>query len=172
MLIDYVGMSGATSQTGFVTTGQCSAQTGYGGIYCNNGLLAPNDSFAMRDIIDGSTNTIIVAEQSGMIANTRDIRSNYYGGWCGHTDTRKAPQFNGSPWGSSTTSLRYQINSPTAPVGADSTWDGNTILNSFHVGGIHVALADGSVQFISENINMLTLRRLCSKQDNQPVGQF
>jgi hypothetical protein len=35
-----------------------------------------------------------------------------------------------------------------------------------------VALADGSVQFISENINMLTLRRLCSKQDNQPVGQF
>ncbi len=172
MLIDYVGMSGATGQTGFTVTGQCSSQTGYGGIYCNNGILAPNDCFAIRDIIDGPSNTIIVAEQSGMIANLRDIRSNYYGGWCGHTSGAKAPSMTGSPWGSGTTSVRYQINSLSTAVGSDSTWDANTVLNSFHVGGIHVALADGSVHFISENINMLTLRRLASRQDGQPVGQF
>ncbi len=172
MLIDYVGMAGATGQNGFSVTGQCSRQTGYGGIYCNNGILAPNDSFAFRDIIDGPSNTIIVAEQSGMINNLYDIRSNYYGGWCGHTDSRKAPQMTGSPWGSGTTAVRYQINTTSRPGGANSTWDANTILNSFHVGGIHVALADGSVRFVSENINMLTLRRLASKQDGQPIGQF
>lgn len=172
MLIDYVGMSGATPQGGFPATGACSGQTGYGGIYCNNGILAVNDSFQVRDVTDGTSNTIIVSEQSGMIGGTRDIRSNYYGGWCGHTDSRKAPQMNGSPWGSGTTSVRYQINSRTAPTGANSTWDANTILNSFHTGGIQVALADGSARFISENINMLTLKRLCSKNDGQVIGEF
>jgi len=172
MLPDYVGMAGATPQTGFQDTGSCSSQTGYGGIYCNNGILAVNDSFAMRDIIDGPSNTIIVAEQSGMIGNTRDIRSIYYGGWGGFTSSGKAPTLSGSPWGSGTTSVRYQINSRTSAAGSNSTWDANTVLNSFHTGGIHVALADGSVRFLSDNIDMLTLKRLASKKDSQPVGQF
>lgn len=172
MLIDYVGMAGATPQTGFQDSGSCSGQTGYGGIYCSNGILAPNESFLMRDITDGTSNTIIVAEQSGKIANLYDIRSNYYGGWGGHTSGAKPPSMGGSPWGSGTTSIRYQINLNSRPGGANSTWDANTIVNSFHPGGIHVALADGSARFISDNINMLTLKRLASKQDNQPIGEF
>lgn len=172
MLIDYVGMQGGTPQTGFQSTGSCSGQTGYGGIYCNNGILAPNECFAIRDITDGTSNTIIVAEQSGKIANLYDIRSNYYGGWNGHTDSRKPPQFTGSPWGSGTSAIRYRINLNSRPTGANSTWDANTILNSYHPGGIHIALADGSSRFISENINMLTLKRLASKQDGQVLGEF
>jgi prepilin-type N-terminal cleavage/methylation domain-containing protein len=166
MLPDYVGMSGAT---GF---GGCSGQTGYGGIYCDNGLLVPNESFAIRDAIDGTSNTILVAEQSGMIGNTQDIRSVYYGGFSAHTATTKAPTFTGSPWGSGTTTVRYRINDNVAQVGSDSTWDGNTVINSFHPGGVHIGLADGSVRFISDNINFDTLRRLAAKNDNQPVGEF
>mgnify|MGYP006197639403 CR=1 FL=1 len=65
MLPDYVGMMGAVWDNTFPRIG-CSNQTGYGGIYCNNGLLVPNESMRMRDCTDGPSNTIIVAEQSGI----------------------------------------------------------------------------------------------------------
>lgn len=172
-LIDYVGVQGATPQTGFPATGKCRS-TGYGGIYCNNGTLGINETFKFADVTDGTANTLIVAEQSGPVYQNsiqrRDIRSNYYGGWCGHTDYRLASQFTGSPWGSGTTSVRYQINLRTAggiPGGANSTWDANTALTSEHPGGILAAKADGSTDFIAETINMLSLKRMASKQDGE-----
>ena len=177
-LIDYVGVQGATptgSRTSgsFPTHGQCSRQTGYGGIYCHNGILVPNAAKKFADVTDGTSNTLIVAEQSGYIIDLngtrkRDIRSNYYGGWCGHT-RRDEPRWGwgGSPWGSGTTAVRYRINLTSAPVGANSTWDANTILNSQHPGGILATKADGSTDFITDSINMLSLKRLASKQDGQ-----
>jgi len=179
-LIDYVGISGS-SPTGdpvsgiFPTHGACSNQTGYGGIYCNNGTLIPNQPMKFADITDGTSSTLLVAEQSGPIVDLngtrrRDIRSNYYGGWCGFT-SRAVPSISlgGSPWGSGTTTIRYRINLNSAPTGADSTWDGNTILTSEHPGGIMSTRGDGSVDFISETIDMLELKRLGARNDGQVV---
>jgi prepilin-type N-terminal cleavage/methylation domain-containing protein/prepilin-type processing-associated H-X9-DG protein len=175
MCADYVGIAGATPDPAgrnYGTTPRvCSRQTGYGGIYCQNGLLTVNRIWNIASAKDGTSNTIIVAEQSGLVGK-RNISSNYYGGYSGHTDSRTPANFSGSPWGSGTTTLRYRINQNTAPGGANSTWDGNTILNSSHEGGIHIAMADGSVRFLSENINFTTALRLCSKDDRLPVGQF
>ncbi|HUG70344.1 MAG TPA: DUF1559 domain-containing protein [Pirellulaceae bacterium] len=188
-LIDYVGVQGSafdeafahnSAASPFPTHGACSRQTGYGGIYCSNGVLVPNKPMKFADITDGTSNTLAVAEQSGPIIDQlgrrrRDIRSNYYGGWSGHTIGRSGGVDNfpkwgwgGSPWGSGTSTIRYQINLNSAPVGADSTWDANTILTSEHPGGIQATKADGSVDFISETIDMLTLRKMGSRQDGQP----
>ncbi|MDP6721385.1 MAG: DUF1559 domain-containing protein [Pirellulaceae bacterium] len=179
-LIDYVGVQGSAptgnrNNGAFPTYGACSRQTGYGGIYCQNGTLVPNTVVKFADITDGSSSTLIVAEQSGPIIDRngtrrRDIRSNYYGGWCGHTRA-DIPRWGwgGSPWGSGTSTIRYRINLNSAPTGANSTWDANTILTSEHPGGIMSARADGSVDFISETIDMLMLKRLGAKNDGQPV---
>jgi len=182
-LIDYVGVQGAAfdeafahdnPNSPFATFGLCSRQTGYGGIYCSNGVLVPNKPMKFADITDGTSNTLAVAEQSGPIidlngARRRDIRSNYYGGWSGHTSTAiPAWGWGGSPWGSGTSTIRYQINLRSAPVGANDTWDANTILTSQHPGGIQATKADGSVDFIAETIDMLTLRKMASKQDGRP----
>lgn len=43
---------------------------------------------------------------------------------------------------------------------------------SFHVGGIHFALCDGSVRFISININMNTLASMATVQGNEVVGNY
>lgn len=167
---DYVGISGATPDPAGRTT-VCSAQTGYGGIYCNNGFLAPNDCFSIRDGTDGTSNTMIIAEQSGPIAMS-DYRSVYYGGWCGITTGGKAPGMTGSPWGSGTTSIRYTINPKTVAVGTDNTWDANTALTSYHVGGVNVLMADGAVRFISDNIDFQTLLRVAARDDGQVLGEF
>ncbi|MFV2066672.1 MAG: DUF1559 domain-containing protein [Pirellulales bacterium] len=175
MLADYVGISGATPQANFPVFGACSPQTGYGGIYCSNGALVPNKPFRFADITDGSANTLIVGEQSAPIswnngASRRDVRSNYYGAWCSHTERRvPSSAWGGAPWGSGTTSVRYRINLKGLPGGSNTTWDANTILTSSHPGGVMSTRADGSVDFIAETIEMIILKRMASRQDGQPI---
>lgn len=181
LLHNYVGISGTVNQGLFNVTGTCSGVTGYGGIYCNNGILTPNQSLNMSSATDGTSNVLIVSEQGNFVyannrANRYDVRSTYYGGWCGHTATTSAPTMTGSPWGSGTTSLRYPLNvsvagAITTLTGSDDTWDANTALTSAHPGGVMAARIDGSVDFIANSIDFLMLQRLCSKEDGQPITQ-
>jgi len=48
----------------------------------------------------------------------------------------------------------------------------NTILNSFHTGGINASFTDGSVRFISDNIDFLNFRKLCVRDDGQVISDF
>ncbi len=74
--------------------------------------------------------------------------------------------------------LQY-INGNKTPLGgpANCPW---TTLNcgpnmepfSFHVGGVQALMGDGSVRFISENLNWLTLRNLVARDDGNVVGDF
>ena len=43
---------------------------------------------------------------------------------------------------------------------------------SRHVGGAHFALGDGSVRFLSENIDYATYQKLGDRRDGQVVGEF
>lgn len=43
---------------------------------------------------------------------------------------------------------------------------------SRHTGGVQACLGDGSVRFISENIDLLTWQRLGAADDGNPVGEF
>ncbi|HIE95480.1 MAG TPA: DUF1559 domain-containing protein, partial [Fuerstia sp.] len=56
--------------------------------------------------------------------------------------------------------------------GADRAWDFNTIINSFHTGGIQVGLGDGSIRFVSENLDFGTLQKMCSMNDGETLGEF
>ena len=174
---DYVGIAGATPDPAGRTG--CCKQGDYG-IVCNNGLFLVNECKAMRDAMDGTSNTIIVAEQSGLVGGN-PIRANYGGGWCGAGE---------NAWTFSTidkvekptvlyhtglTVFRHAINSQTSAKGSQGsgrTHETNTILNSFHPGAILVLLADGSVRGLSETIEMGTMRRLCAADDGVPVGEY
>ena len=48
----------------------------------------------------------------------------------------------------------------------------NAPLVSAHAGGFHAALADGSVRFIGENIDLSTLKKLATRDDGQTLGGF
>lgn len=48
----------------------------------------------------------------------------------------------------------------------------NDEMFSFHDGGIQVVLCDGSVRFVSENVNVHVVRRLVDKNDGEVVGEF
>ena len=55
-----------------------------------------------------------------------------------------------------------------ATVGATAV-NGSGQPFSFHPGGLHVALGDGSVKFISENIPIRLFARLVTRDQGEPV---
>ena len=163
----YVGISGAYPDPAGRTT-VCNTAGSYGSTYCNNGLIVPYMITRLRDCTDGTSNTMIVGEQSGSV-NNADLSNNYYSGWSGSGAT--APPGD-THWGAGNTAIRYANNSQVAAAGANQNYTGNTILNSYHVGGIHVLMTDGAVRFISDNINFTTLTQLACKDDGKVIGEF
>ena len=147
----------------------------------------PNETRRVGDATDGTSNTLIVAEQSGLV-NGVVISSNYGGGWCGvghgwyppyTVATLPGPAAPADPAGAPNfyhcglTVIRWAPNSQTATVYSSSqTYETNTVLNSFHPGGIHGVLGDGSVRFLAETIDMEVLRRLGSADDGCVIGDY
>ncbi|MCA9091436.1 MAG: DUF1559 domain-containing protein [Planctomycetaceae bacterium] len=176
MTMDYVGIAGATDGATSGTSaygGPCHSSIS-GGSSCINGVMAVARSTAMRDITDGASNTMLVAEQSGLVGGISDYRNNYYGGWSG-------AMLNGGLAGTDPYSVyyatgvnvvRHSPNLRSAPTGGDQTYALNAVLNSFHTGGIHVLLADGGVRFVSDNVAITILRSLGSAQDGLVIGEF
>lgn len=173
LMIDYVGISGSTPDPANRTT-VCSAElTAPRGMVCENGLLIPNGSTALRDATDGTSNTLICAEQSGLVG-TQDLSANYEGGWTGwYSELLRAPKISWyDSFGTGITTLRHAINAKQTGVGSTHAYGVNTVINSFHVGGTHGLLADGSVRFLSENMNLNTLLQLGAKDDGQVLGEY
>lgn len=171
MVHHYVGISGAIG-----IAGGTQRTTDYGGVVRGNGILGINRHSRIRDITDGTTNTMIISEQSGLV-NNLNRTSNYYGGWSGYAGPQTTDNAGRPHWGAGTTCIRYPINhgmgrSVGWQGGFDNTWDFNTIMNSFHTGGIQIGLADGSARFINDSINFTILRKLGSMNDGQIIGEY
>ena len=177
-LVDYVGVMGASPDPGGRTTVCLAVSTR--GDSCNNGFFRNNDKTAIKNITDGTSNTIAIAEQSAKVGNT-EIRSNYTGGWSGPSDdyngsrarlSQNTASSNWYPNGLST--LKLAINSKTAadPYSAQPYY-ANTIWNSSHSGGINVCMGDGSIRFVSDSVSLLTLRIAASCDDGEVLpGDF
>jgi hypothetical protein len=137
-------------------------------------MLVANECFGMKDATDGTSNTMLVSEQSGLVALVNRT-SNYYGGWYGsrHPRTVDDPVSCADLWQTGTSCVRFPPNSNIVQTGATETmYRNNTILNSEHPGGINVVLTDGSGQFISDTIDFINLKRLACRYDGEPVQPY
>jgi prepilin-type N-terminal cleavage/methylation domain-containing protein len=145
----------------------------YGGWWAGTGMLEANRGTRLADAIDGTSNVVVVAEQSGRVG-LQDIRNGYYTPWGGVTTSNTVNQMNsgntGDLWGMGLSCVAYSNNSKTTAAGSQATYMGNTILNSEHVGGVHALYSDGSVHFVSDNINFQTFQKLCVRDDGQVVS--
>jgi prepilin-type N-terminal cleavage/methylation domain-containing protein len=119
------------------------------------GVFGMSSSTKLRDIQDGTSTTFLVGE--------RRLDSEGYsaGVWIsagfGHARILAGPAVVG------TCGNR---------IGINSRWSKVIGFSSFHTGGAQFVLADGSVRFVSENINSLTFRRLGEMNDGKTLGNF
>ena len=183
MMHEYVGIAGAYPDPGL--RGNVCKNSLRGGV-CRNGLLLANENRGIHHAVDGTSNSIIVSEQSGLVG-IRDgagnlgkypIRSNYAGGWAGNAAdsvvrTVETMPDNDNFYHTGLTVIRWTLNAPEAvPNSSNTSYMTNTVLNSFHPGVVQVLLGDGSTRPLSETIEMETLRRLGAADDGQPLGSF
>ena len=135
-------------------------------------------------ITDGTSNTIAIGENSNFMVDIRDGQKQdsrpgrgHGGMWsAGRSHWNTVSSFRGG--GGYTRNLTVC----RAPINF-SRWNNNgTFYNSTglhagyhsaHTGGAQFTLADGSVRFISENVDFgTTFNALCGKDDSTVVGEF
>jgi prepilin-type N-terminal cleavage/methylation domain-containing protein len=161
---------------GFATgsiTDYSSLHTAYSGDI-RQGMFGNSGAARLADITDGTTNTIAIGESWG---GGRYKTSAEYGPW-GLTGTHTCCHLY-TPGASSTVldvaniaayASNYRIN---AAYNNDAqkrqyAWG----YGSGHTGGAQMTLADGSVRFLSENMDALTFWRLTYMHDGQVIGDF
>lgn len=142
------------------------------------GMFGQNTKVNMRDMTDGTSNTVAVSEV--VIGFYRDD-SNDVGNltncaWTGTKRTGNTSQAGGS-WfyhyfpqtGFFNTFVGPNSKAPDCGQNSDRV---NQAARSMHTGGVQAVLADGSVRFISENIDLTTWGYLGDKSDGNVLGEF
>ena len=174
----YFGIAGAVTFGAFTDATELSDQTANWGYASNRGMLVCQFGKGMRDCTDGTSNTIIEGEISNYVydsaGNRGDRRPARNWGW---TMGGLTGWWYATPQVSNVT-VRYPPNAKV--LGANGlvwpAWDDasgtNTPLTSFHTGGVQVTLTDGSVRFLSDNIDMYTYTLLAVRDDGRVLGEF
>ncbi|QDV66397.1 hypothetical protein Poly24_00820 [Rosistilla carotiformis] len=171
----YTGISGAANDAlGFNLNPTNRQWVGYqSGIVSLSGMLTPLNSIKMRDATDGLSNTLIVGEQADFVVDTNGNRTatinNHQGFMCGINKTA----FGFTERTFNTTTIMYPINGSSLSLTGVKNNDGtNNGIFSAHPGGSLVAISDGSVRFVSENLELRTLKLLATRDDGQVLGEF
>lgn len=123
----------------------------------NRRLFGDNSRASIKDCTDGTSNTLMVGE----------TKFDVYNG-------------NGNPWAyrnwlqdgvDPTFGINNYYYSSSAPNTQPrlASW---CYAGSYHDGGAHFVLADGSVRFLSQNLDAGIISRLCRMADGQVVGEF
>ena len=135
-------------------TGGMMATPDYRSCLNGNGIFMVNRVMRFRDVRDGNVNTIIVAE----VGNDGSYGVHYY---------NFSPAFR-----SSLNVTEALVVSGYVPTTSSSTARILTSINqhssgagSYHTGGCHVALCDGSARFVSENIAVAVWQNALARND-------
>lgn len=136
-----------------------------------NGMFFGRSKIRMRDITDGTSNQAMLGEilLHRQWQTQEDLRGSQFNDYQFSTliSTLYPPNT------SNPDRRGWCVNSTYAPnAGITSTIGGNGSARSNHEGGAHISLADGSVRFVSENVDLTTYNRLGSISDGNVLGEY
>jgi prepilin-type N-terminal cleavage/methylation domain-containing protein len=157
---DYAGMSLVwtdLADRGLITrTGTLNERGQFAGVFDVNHVWGD------RDITDGSSHTILIAECAGR-------PQLFYG-----RNAEPGKWASGGPWASRNLLwLRGASTDGTTPFGPCAiNCTNNRDMYSFHAGGAFAAIADGSVHFLSASIDIRTVAALVTRAGGDVPGDF
>jgi prepilin-type N-terminal cleavage/methylation domain-containing protein len=158
----YQGIAGPVTAPGGIVyrlNNRCSA--GNGGS-SDQGLLEFGYAVKVRQVTDGLSKTLLLGELNFEVNEVPDQR---YSGTSWTKGIGNSSTLVSDSHSAAMKNIRYPINAP--PVSGQSN---NQPLGSFHSSGTHVALGDGSVMFLTENINFTLYQSLASRDGGESAS--
>ena len=165
MLPNYVGICGSDNNP------PPEARTDLeGSIIGLGGILRNEVGVGFGDISDGSSNTMLIGEQSDFMirsdGSNTDARSTQgFGFNAGARDRPRVRVLN-------ITTVIHRINERNVNASGVPLFGCSKPLISAHTGGVNIAFADGSVHFLSESLPIPVLKNLADRSDGNVVGDF
>lgn len=135
-----------------------------------NGVFFGCSSIRIRDITDGTSNTVLVGENYVSEYSKDGQQMDYW--------TMGSPQTGGWAFGGlGGTEYSEGLGSTSVKINAtlDPTINGvhmEMSFGSYHTGGATFGMADGSVKFLSENIDLTVYRGLGSRAGGEIPGEI
>ncbi|MGD9856573.1 MAG: DUF1559 domain-containing protein, partial [Planctomycetaceae bacterium] len=166
-----------------------------------NGVFAPNSSFSMRDVADGTSNTLGFSEVKAFTPYNRDgaagtatvpstpaeVETLIAAGGGNQSETGHTEWVDGRVHQTGFTAALPPNSKVIVPTGTTDEGDYTSCREdkscnaptyaaitsrSWHTGIVHSALMDGSVRSISANIDLATWRNLAQRNDGNVIAEF
>jgi len=189
---DYFGVSGGGQNTGSIPAGK-KPSDGYPWFlrntdyYYDNGVIVINGTVGTNGILDGTSKQFMVAETRYQFTYESEVAwdaatSGSFGvgrvsrpSWAG-TGRNLWGGFVGSTAGAAVNGINTSdfVDTSAAPASGCGTTicasEQQRTFGSYHPGGCNIGFADGSVQFVSQTIDINLYRRLGSRADGNAGG--
>ena len=135
-----------------------------------NGVFYGSSSVRIRDISDGTSNTVFVGEsytdtyvKDGQQMDYWQFGAPSTGGWNPYTEA-------GTEFSEGVGSMGPKMNSRLDPTQPGRLMEAS--FGSYHIGGAHFTFGDGRVRFLSESIDLDTYHALGTRAEGDLVGSF
>jgi len=176
MLTSYTGIAGAYSSS--APFNNCGS--GSHGYTAEDGVLFANSKQNMSSLTDGTSNTIMVGEQSNHLrdADNKPIPGGYTAitsqgphGWTmGAGNANVGKLYTDRSFNCTTVQYRINQRGMTNTAGTGENTGNNIPLSSLHPAGCVVSMADGSSRFLSSTTDLTVLLSACSGNDGTVVN--
>ena len=129
--------------------------------YTGTGVIYALSRTRMRDVVDGTSNTLIVGETyTDYDTNTKTFYAGFGASYCPGGNC-----YLGNFWAHGNfINTAYGINRRAGHMMKG--------IDSYHPGGAQFALVDGNVRFISENIQQATLNALTTREGGETIDAY
>jgi len=185
-LSNYVGVHHAPVATNliFVTNAQPLGTSINKNANGFNGILGQNSSIGTRDITDGTSNTFAIGERAWLVPRSGGTFSASAATVFGILSPNQTNSFTVGPvyaLGIGCSPINGTNTAANSPVGTPPQCQARTGFSSVHTGGAQFLLCDGSVRFVTQNINFATntnitaqgvYQRLMARNDGRPMTDY
>jgi prepilin-type N-terminal cleavage/methylation domain-containing protein/prepilin-type processing-associated H-X9-DG protein len=169
---DYGGIEGPHSSATVLNPAKNAAYVTNQGVLLKNtaalGVISTAPVVKPREIRDGLSNTMIVGEMAGRGFNAKSSQLKISGTWSDGYNTGNLQSAFSAPPGPPPFAAGTLPNS-TAYANWCPAYASDELI-SFHPGGGHVLMCDGSTHFLTPEMPVSLLWSLCSRNGDEPLG--
>lgn len=147
--------------------GDTPSKANLSGMFARGLWAAGSSPLGIKDVSDGTANTIHVGE---VLANCVSHRQWGFYVYDGMNNAHASTVVPINTMNTCDNASPAQITNPACR--ANNQWNWSWGFRSYHAGGAHFLMVDGSTRLLNATINHTTYQRLGGRRDGRPVGEF